>query len=126
MSKKALSNRRTLNKALIRKLAEETLNNSRVNEKVARFALETLKKSELKLYLLYLQETRRSTTIEFTTAGEVSSHILKSLEKQLGAKLVIHKSDPTLGGGFILKIGDNRYDMSLKGYIDTTIDKINT
>jgi len=72
-------------------------------------------------FISQYKSLNKISTVHLTTATEMSEAQLEAIKKKLLAASVtensiefVTKTDPTIIGGFIAKIGDNLYDASVK------------
>lgn len=85
--------------------------------------INALSTEDLRKLLKYLKLAQKSNTITVTAASDDKD--LKALvSKQFDSKQINYQVDDTIGGGVIVKIGDDVYDYSVKNYINTTINRL--
>lgn len=113
-----------MNKNQIKKLAEITFDGKQINPNVARFALEKLSQSELKIYYSLLKIMLERNEIVVKTSQDVDQEEKKQFERMFEGCDIMFQTDPSLGAGVYIKSGDDIRDMTLKNYVDQTVNSI--
>ena len=85
--------------------------------------IESLSVKELRIFLHYLHLAQNAQTITVTTTSD-TPNLTDYFAKNFADKHIVYKTDNSIGGGIIVKIGDDVYDYTVRNYIDTTIDRL--
>lgn len=108
----------------IQQLAELTIENGKVNAQVAEFVLTKLSKGDLKKYLANLKQIFNKNRVYVTISDASVTNLKKTLEEAFKGKEVIFTEDKTIGAGFKAQMGDTIIDMTMKNYLEETVDKL--
>ncbi len=85
--------------------------------------LDSLSDKQLRNFLYFLRVAQDSNKIEITTTSD-SPKLDDYFAKNFPDKQISYKTDDTIGGGVVVKIGDDVYDYTVRNYIDTTIQRL--
>lgn len=108
----------------IQQLAELTIQNGKVNAQVAEFVLTKLSKGDLKKYLGHLKHFFNKNRVYVTISDASVADLKKTIEEAFKGKDVIFTEDKTIGAGFKAQLGDTIIDMTLKNYLQETVDSL--
>ncbi len=107
----------------LRQLAYSITTTGSVKKDTISQFINSLSTSDLKKFLQYLRTAYAKSNIEVTTA-EKSDIIAEYFKKNYKDKNISFRTDSSIKGGVIVKIGDDMYDYSVKNYINTTIERL--
>lgn len=107
----------------LRDLAFAIVKEQTVNSKHIESLVDSLSVKELRTFLRYLRLAQDAQTITVTTASD-TPELKKYIAKNFADKHIVYTTDETIGGGVIVKIGDDVYDYTVRNYIDTTIKRL--
>jgi len=108
----------------IQLLAENTIEDGQVNEQVALFVLERLKKEDLAYYAHCFKKLVQSNTVTISSVDELDTDIKEKLEKFFENKIIRYENDASLGGGLVIRDNDTVIDASIKGQLRHLISKL--
>lgn len=107
----------------IKKLAKLTISsNNQINKKVGKFALENLSRKEVIEYSMQVKKIVYDNSVRIISAEPLSGHIKVLLEKKFKGDNIFYENDEALGDGIKAITRDTIIDLSLKEYLDTTLN----
>lgn len=112
-----------MNKDLLRKLAELTMANGVVDEKVQNFVLTKLSKKDTKIYLFHFKNVFKKSQVYVTMTDEPEKNTVEYFAKLFKGKGINFLIDRSLGAGISLKFDDNIINISVKSFIEQAIRK---
>ena len=114
-----------MNKKVIKKLAEESYSNKKLNSiKVFAFA-KALKRGDLREYIRILKNFEDRMTVSITLPKETEIGLLRrKLSKIYPNKKIIFTIDPTMLAGIRVVDYDNVYELSLKNSLENRLNQI--
>lgn len=107
----------------LRDLAFSIVKTQSVNKDQINSLIGSLSTDELRKLLNYLKLAHKSNLITVTIADD-DKNIKDYIARQFPDKKITYHVDDKIGGGVIVKIGDDVYDYSVKNYINTTINRL--
>ncbi len=115
-----------MKKNLIKKLAEESYTkNDLDHDKIEKIA-KNLKREDLKVYIKSLKALDSRKTVTVTLPSEEGIREIKDqFTKLYPDKKIIFAIDPTLLTGIKVVDFDNEYELSLKGFLESSIKTTN-
>ncbi|OGH37772.1 MAG: hypothetical protein A2905_02950 [Candidatus Levybacteria bacterium RIFCSPLOWO2_01_FULL_36_10] len=113
-----------MNKGIIKKLAQMTVENGQVNETVRNFVLKKLSKKDTKVYLLYLISHIRKNEVYVTIANDPDKNTHENISKLFKSKNIKFKIDPKIGAGLKVEYDDNIVSLNVRNLIERTISDI--
>jgi len=115
-----------MKKNLIKKLAEESYTkNSLDHDKIEKIA-KNLKRDDLKVYIKSLKSIDSKKTVTITLPSEEGLREIKDkFLKLYPDKKIIIAIDPSLLAGIRVVDFDNEYELSLKGFLESSIKTTN-
>lgn len=113
-----------MNKQQIVKLVGLTFVHGEIDENVAIYVLQKLNKNELKIYSRYLKNEIEKNKVIITTSEKLSTEDTKKFKDFFPGKNVFFETDAALGGGIKVKTQNDIIDLSIKNYIDNTINSV--
>ncbi len=108
----------------LRKLAASISENNSVSDKNSQKILENLNLSELKELAAFLRNEEEKNTLEVVSSDNLSQESKKELLKHFSGMRIKENLDKNLGAGIKIKAYDMIYDLTLKGSIDSIVEKI--
>jgi hypothetical protein len=108
----------------LKQLAELTLQEGKVNPKIAGFALKKLPSRELKSYLFYLRQALRNSRVNVAHAGEMNDASRKELSKRFAGREMIFTRSDALGGGIEIEYEDNIMKLSIRNLLEQTVERL--
>lgn len=113
-----------MNKKLIKTLAQQTIQGTTVNSRLAEFVLSNLSKADLKTYLFYLRKAIKQHTVYITSPNALGESDQKTLSEKFPGKMVQFSSDAALGAGLKIQNGDNVLDTSIHGVLKNVFNQL--
>jgi hypothetical protein len=108
----------------LRDLAFAIVKSKKVDASLIDSFVSKLSTHDTEKLLGFLKIAQAKNTITVTSA-ENTPTLVEYFEKRFADKNIIFQTDDTIGGGVIVKIGDDVYDYSVRNYINTTISRLN-
>lgn len=102
---------------LIKQLAYSTVAGGDVDTMAADFALDTLSKSQLRMYARYLKQALAAQTLTVVSSDTLPAGEMSALLKQFSKKRAQNIVDPTIGAGVVIVNNDDIIDLSVSGEI---------
>jgi F0F1-type ATP synthase delta subunit len=115
-----------MKKNLIKKLAEESYTkNTLDHDKIEKIA-KNLKREDLKAYIKSLKtlESRRTVTVTLPSEEGIRE-IKEQFDRIYPDKKIVFTIDPSLLTGIKVVDFDNEYELSLKGFLESSIKQTN-
>lgn len=109
---------------LIKKLARSTVQNGKVNAKVAKYVIFKLARKELIMYLTALKNIVYENSVRVISAREISPQIKQSIKSKFKNRVVFFEQDKEQGEGLIIIADDTIIDLTVSGYIKSTIEQL--
>lgn len=113
-----------MKKTILKKLAQMSIEDQKVNQSVALYVTKKLSKSDLKTYLLYLKQEVKNSTVYISTEDTLSEDLKTKFTHMFQNKNLEYSVDDTLGGGIYVKNADNIIDASIKGSVKTIVSQL--
>lgn len=107
----------------LRDLAFAIVKEQSVEKKRVATLVNSLSPKELRMFLRHLQVAQEAQTVTVTTVSD-NPQLKEYVVKNFADKHIVFKTDDTIGGGVIVKIGDDVYDYTVRNYIGTTISRL--
>ncbi len=111
-----------MNNRNIKKLAIFTIGKNKINKRIAKLALNNLSRKDLALYAVYLKKIVYENSIKIISGSALPQNTRYLLKKKFKDKNVFFETNESVGDGIKAVIGDTITDLSLKGYIDNTLE----
>lgn len=108
----------------IKKLAELTVENDKINKDVGAFVLERLSNEDLRLYAKYLRRYIKQNTVMIKTPQELDLKTQQLLQNMFKGKTLKIGIDPSLGAGMIAQIEDDIVNLSFKNILKHTVEAL--
>lgn len=113
-----------MNNKQLRKLAQMTIQNGKVNNNVSKYVLSRLLKNELKQYLFYLKTVVSKNSIEVVSDTPLTAATKRQLVSVFPGKTINFTDNKKIGGGLFVRIDDTILDLSVKNYIKESISQL--
>ena len=113
-----------MNRQQLKKLADLTIALENVDEGVVKYVSEKLSRSDLKEYLLLLKKLVNNNTVYVKTDIDISRDVKKTISEMFPGKKMVFEKDTFSGGGVSIKTGDNIFNLSVKNYINQTVETL--
>lgn len=107
----------------LRDLAFAIVKEQSIDKKRVVSLVNSLSTNELRTFLRHLQVAQAAQTVTVTTVSD-NPQLKEYFAKNFADKHIVFKKDDTIGGGVIVKVGDDVYDYTVRNYIDTTINRL--
>lgn len=107
----------------LKKLAKVTAQSAKLDPEVAQFVLNNLTRRQLLVYLRYLRSYVEKNTVRIIAEKSLSEAQKKEFVKKFAGKTVIFEQE-NIGDGIRVQISDTIFDLSMSGFIDTTIERL--
>lgn len=109
---------------LIKKLARITIRNGKVNAKVAKYVIFKLTRKELIMYLSALKNIVYENSVRVMSARELSPQIKQTIRSKFKDRVVFFEQDKKQGEGLIIMVDDTIIDLTISGYIESTLEQL--
>ncbi|MBI2031129.1 MAG: hypothetical protein HYT08_00795 [Candidatus Levybacteria bacterium] len=113
----------------IKKIAEQSFINNKLDPKIVNFVTKKLKRSEIKKYIKILRLLERKKTIYLVlpkvTENQGTDYVLSYLNKTYPDKKIEIEKDPSLISGIKILNDDIIYNYNVKDTINNLISHIN-
>lgn len=116
--------KQTMNKNILKKLAQMSIIDNKINEYVKNFVLSKLSIKELKDYIFYLKKAVRGNDVYVTIPEDPQDGFKKSISGLFKNKNICYQKDISLGAGLKLEYNDNIINLNVKSLIENTISNI--
>lgn len=113
-----------MNRQQLKKLADLTIASENVDAGIIKYVSEKLSRSDLKEYLLLLKKLVNDNTVYVKTDIDISRDVKKTISEIFPGKKLIFEKDTLSGGGISIKTGDNIFNLSVKNYINQTVETL--
>jgi hypothetical protein len=100
------------------------LRGDEVDERIASFMLGRLTRGELKWCLHALRRELAARSVAVSVAAAADLGTAEDLSRGFGEGPRTVSADVALGGGFLIRAGDDLIDASVKGYLNATIERL--
>jgi F0F1-type ATP synthase delta subunit len=107
----------------LKQLAAAIVSQGTVDQKAVSALIESLSANELRELLKYLRTAYEKKAVTVTTAMETDTVTRKQFETTF-KNTITYQTDPSVGAGVIVKIGDDVYDYTVLNYIENTISQL--
>lgn len=108
----------------IKKLSQITIENGTVDKKVANYILKKLLRKDIKIYLFYLVREIQKRSVYISSAYKLDDKDRQKISQMFKNHDMHFATDTTLGAGLVIQTNDTIIDASLKGAVQSTIDKL--
>jgi len=113
-----------MNNEDIKKLAELSFANGKVNESVKNFVLNNLSIRELRTYVFHLKNQFKKNKVYVTISNEPTKSTVGKISEIFEDKEIEFKVDPSLGGGIRIENDDNIINVNFKSLITQAVEKL--
>ncbi len=113
-----------MNKNQIKQLAKLTIDETKINQKVATFVLNKLSRKELIYYIRLLKTIAQKNMVRIVSSDPINATFKSALLKKFSNKHVVFEQNDDFGPGIKAIINDTIMDLSIKNYIDNTVDNL--
>lgn len=113
-----------MNRQQLKKLADLSITSENVNTNVAKYVLQKLSRDDLKEYLLLLKKLVNENTVYVKTDIDTTQDVKKTLSGMFPGKKLVFEKDHFSGGGIVVRTGDNIFNLSVKNYINQTVETL--
>lgn len=115
-----------MKKDVIKFLAQRTVQKGKVNSQIAEWALQNLRKSELKTFLFFLKKYAREQTVVVHTSRLPTESVTIRLKKLFPDKIIEFQESPMLGAGILIQDNDTSIHMNVAHFIESVILQMKT
>ena len=115
-----------LNRDLIKKLARLTIRNGNVDKRIAKYVLLRLSRKELIFYLSALKGAIYKNSVRAISSQELPPKTEQSISTKFKDRLVFFEQDQSQSEGIKIIIDDTIIDLTINGYINTTLEQLKT
>ncbi len=83
--------------------------------------LDLLDRRELAKFLLFFEKALNERSVVVTSSYPIPDRIRKKLGEMFDGKYLFFAEESGLGGGFSVTAGDDRIDLTVKGYVERAL-----
>ena len=113
-----------MNNTQLKQLAEMTVQDGQVNRTVAEFVMTKLNRTQLKTYVMYLKNELIKDKVNVKTSEMIDQETEKQFQSLFAEKELQFETDEALGAGIYVKAGDTIIDLTMKNYINQTVNQL--
>ncbi len=110
-----------MNKYNIKKIAENSIVNGKLNSNAKNFVLKKFKKKDLNIYLFYLKKYINKNNVYVTISDNSDEKSHGKIAKIFKGKNIYFKVDKSLGAGFRIEYEDFVIEENIKNLINKSI-----
>lgn len=111
---------------MLKKLARITIRNGQVNTKIAKYVLSNLTRKELMTYLASLKKVIYENSVRVLSSETLPIKTKQSIKSKFKDRVVFFEQDASLGAGIKIIMDDTIIDLTVNGYITSTLEQLKT
>lgn len=115
-----------MNNNMLKRLARITIRNGQVNKKIAKYVLSSLTRKELVTYLASLMKVIYENSVRVLSSQELPIKTKQSIKSKFEDRVVFFEQDTSLGAGIKIIRDDTIIDLTVNGYITSTLEQLKT
>lgn len=113
-----------MNKNDLKKIAKFIVQSKTIDPKIATLLTTELPRQDLIFFTRYLEKLIQENTVRVISEVELPRSLKIDLEKGFSGKNVSFEIDSSLGAGIRITINDTVIDLSMKEYLNSTIERL--
>mgnify|MGYP001584407795 CR=1 FL=1 len=113
-----------MNENLIKRLAKTTVRNGQINMRAAKYALSSLTRKELIVYLATIKRVVYENSVRVISPEALPIKIQQSIESKFKGRVIFFEQDKSLDSGIKIVIDDTIIDLTVNGYITSALEQL--